>query len=335
MDVAWSWDRRARATPAWPPRAARAGSEPSSLVVLILLTVGYALMLGVFALTPAGTLPSVAPYGSAGEMVTRELVVPSAIVAALSLVLVLVMGWGRASGLTVGSAAPWGVIPLVGFGLGTLAVARLPQVAANGRGLVGLVMLGLLLAAFAEEMLFRGFLLHGLTRTMGGRAAVLLGSALFAAGHIPSLVVARLEGGGIAASLVVIFGLGVLLCRIRVATGSIWLATAVHTLWNFVTVAAVGTASSIDAVPGAFVALKLVPVLVGLGLAVRLARSPRAAADEPPMPPAVLVAPVPAVPGTARPSPWAVAGPAPHSSPAPPPPTPTVPLPAPPPPRPD
>jgi hypothetical protein len=146
---------------------------------------------------------------------------------------------------------------------------------------------------------FRGFLLHGLGRRMGGRDAVLLGSALFSAGHVPSLLSAELDGGGIAISLVVLFGLGVLLCRIRVATGSIWFASGVHALWNFVTVAVVGF-STTD-VPIALALLKLVPIVIGLKLAAGLSKTPRFGVVVPSVPATALAGPRLASDGAFRP----------------------------------
>jgi hypothetical protein len=161
----------------------------------------------------------------------------------------------------------------------------LPSVSSRGRALVGVVLLGLFLSALSEEILFRGVLLHGLTRRLGGRSAVLIGSSLFAAAHLPTLTDEKQAAGEIAVALTVLFGFGVLLCRIRVATESVWYATGVHTLWNFVTVGVVGWAYPADELPAAFVLLKLVPVVVGLALAVRVARSPKLAAEGvPPMP---------------------------------------------------
>jgi membrane protease YdiL (CAAX protease family) len=264
--------------------------------------------------------------------VTRQLVVPSAIVVGISVGIVLMARWHRVTGLTMlGRPSPWGTVPLAVFGVATVVTIAMPRVSSRGTGLTGLVLLGLFLAALAEEILFRGFLLHGLTRRLGGREAVLLGSALFSAGHVPSLLSVNLGASGIAISLVVLFGLGVLLCRIRVATGSIWYASGVHTLWNFVTIAVVGSEYAEGDIPGAFVILKLVPILIGLKLAVSVARSPRFGIVVPPVPaaafasaPAIagagLAAYRPVTPSAPAASPWVVRPPTPPSLPPPPPP---------------
>jgi membrane protease YdiL (CAAX protease family) len=297
------------APPAWPPTAEPRGAELSVPAVLAILVGGYLAMVLTFAATSRGSLPYLSPYGSASDLVTRHLVVPSAIVVGLAVGLVLMLGWQRVAGLAAGSARAWGVVPLGIFGVATVVTIAIPRVSSKGTGFIGLVLLGLFFAALSEEILFRGFLLHGLARRIGGREAVLLGSALFAAAHIPSLTAADLEAGGIAVSLVVLFGLGVLLCRIRVATGSIWFASGVHTLWNFVTVAVLSTTYSASELPAAFVLLKLAPIVVGLVLAVRVARSPRFGVVVPPMP-VVALAGAPSIPaGFARYSPIAPAPP--------------------------
>lgn len=77
-----------------------------------------------------------------------------------------------------------------------------------------------------------------------------VGSLLFSGAHIPTLVI---QGQVDAMTLVVLFGFGVFLCRIRTATGSIWLPTGVHTLWNFMTFVVLGSAGSLEDIPAAFV----------------------------------------------------------------------------------
>lgn len=159
---------------------------------------------------------------------------------------------------------------------------------------------------------------------------MLLGSALFSAGHVPSLLAVDLVTSDIAISLVMLFGLGVLLCRIRVATGSIWYASGVHTLWNFVTVAAVGSASSQEGIPLAIGGLKLVTIVIGLKLAVAVARAPRygivvpqvpaAAFGGGPLGPSTGFRPYsPVTPSAPAPSVWVVDTPAAPSLPPPPP----------------
>jgi hypothetical protein len=63
------------------------------------------------------------------------------------------------------------------------------------------------------------------------------------------------------------FAAAVVLCRIRVATGSIWWPTAFHTLWNFLVSAQVWGAFGSSSVLGV---LALTEFFVGIGLALTL-----------------------------------------------------------------
>lgn len=257
---------------AWPPAAAREGVELSTAAVLAILAGVFLAELLIFAAVSGRALPTISPFGSATDAAMGQLVVPSAIIAVISVGIVLMLGWSRAAGLTLGSWSMWGVVPLAIMAVAAVVTVQIPRVGAAGGAVLGLVFGGLFFAAFAEEVVFRGFLLHGLTRRVGGRWAVRIGSSLFAAAHIPALISQDLVQGGIPVALLVLFGFAVFLCRIRAATGSIWFASGVHALWNFVTVGVVGLAFSVDDVPAAFVAIKLVPVVIGLVIAVRLAR---------------------------------------------------------------
>jgi membrane protease YdiL (CAAX protease family) len=255
----------------WPPTAEREGVELGVPAVLAILVGGWLLELIVFAISGPGLAPTV-PSDTPTRFVTRLLVIPGAITVGISLGLVLVLGWHRAAGLGFGSASRWGVVPFATLLVATVVTLGLPEVSEAGAGFAGLFFLGVLLAALAEEIMFRGYLHHGLTRRLGGRRAVLVGSLLFSGAHIPTLVV---QGQLDAMTFVVLFGFGVLLCKIRTETGSIWLPTGVHTLWNFVTFVIVGSASSVEDISPAFVAVKLIPVVAGLVIAVRLlARAP-------------------------------------------------------------
>jgi len=87
-----------------------------------------------------------------------------------------------------------------------------------------------MVAAAWEELLMRGFVFQALGSGLGWPAAVVLTSALFAAGHLgnPNLVP---EIKGIA--MAVTFAAGVLLAIAYLRTRSLWLATGVHLGWNF------------------------------------------------------------------------------------------------------
>jgi membrane protease YdiL (CAAX protease family) len=248
--------------------------ELSVPAVLAILVVGWLLLLVIFAAAGRGLgLAPPSPSDSRVLFVTRQLVVPSAVTVVMSLGIVFLLGWHRVVGLGIGRASRWGIVPLAALVVASVVTLGRPEVAEAGLRFVGLFSLGLLLAALAEEILFRGFLQHGLTRQIGGRRAVLVGSLLFAAAHIPSLVVQRQLNP---MTLVAMFGFGVLLCRIRAATGSIWLPTGVHTLSNFVIIVTLGSVRSIEDDPFAFLAVfQFVLIVVGLVIGVRLlARAP-------------------------------------------------------------
>jgi len=91
-------------------------------------------------------------------------------------------------------------------------------------GFVPLFFLTLVIAApVCEEMLFRGFMLEGFSRSkIGPVAAVLVTSALWAVVHI------QYDGWGIAT----IFLTGLLLGAVRLKTGSLWLAMLLHGINN-------------------------------------------------------------------------------------------------------
>lgn len=94
---------------------------------------------------------------------------------------------------------------------------------------------GLMLAALVyytiqpagEEIVFRGFLLHGLRRRLGDFLGVLLSSGLFALAHFVPW-----GWPPTARSFGLLFGFGVITCAMRIVTGSIWYPIAFHGLYN-------------------------------------------------------------------------------------------------------
>jgi membrane protease YdiL (CAAX protease family) len=267
----------------WPPRASAGGADlstPAVLKIFVACTLATYLM------------PLVDPNPLGRAAAVRQLLLVSAMAALLWVGVVSLLGWSRAAGLGGGSLSAWGVVPLVLFGAAALLTGGLRETASTDPGLLGLLVVGLVGAAFGEELAFRGFLLHGLTRRLGGPAAVLVGSVLFSVYHVPSLVLQDTPAGELAIVLVFHVGFGVFMCRIRAETGSLWFATAVHTLWNVVTVGAIVSSFDGDG-PVALGLLKIALSGTGIVLAFRLAR--RGAAERPPIPPP----PMPAPPGGA------------------------------------
>jgi membrane protease YdiL (CAAX protease family) len=96
---------------------------------------------------------------------------------------------------------------------------------AADHGLVGLILLGAVLAGVAEEALFRGVMLTGLRKHLSPRAAVLLCALLFAALHLsPWRFLPQ-------------FALGCLLGWLTLRTGSCWPAAVAHAVHNGVLLA--------------------------------------------------------------------------------------------------
>ena len=77
-----------------------------------------------------------------------------------------------------------------------------------------------LLAPFAEEVFFRGFLLAALVKMVGGLRGALVSSALFSAAHLNL------------STLVPIFVMGMLLAWLYLRTGSIWPPFVAHAAQN-------------------------------------------------------------------------------------------------------
>jgi ATP-dependent Clp protease ATP-binding subunit ClpC len=202
--------------------------------------------------------------------VTRQLIENSAIQLILWLAVLMLLGWRRPAGLVVGSASLWGIVPLGLFWTAALMAAGLTDVISKGGGFIVLAVVGVFLAALNEEIAFRGFLFHGLTARLGGRIAVLLGSALFALSHLPVEVGRHHPTPVIVGVLIGHFCSGVALCRIRAETRAVWIPAGVHTLYNLTTVAFAIWASPSDETPAAFVLLKLGFFATGLILAVGL-----------------------------------------------------------------
>jgi membrane protease YdiL (CAAX protease family) len=119
---------------------------------------------------------------------------------ASAVVFMLIGGGLRYTGQP-GNAAAW--LTVVASGFGTLAIA-----------------------AFEEEVLFRGYPFQVLVQAIGGVAATLLASAIFAVAHAPNPNVDPF-------ALVNIFLAGILLSVAYLRTRSLWFATAVHLGWNW------------------------------------------------------------------------------------------------------
>jgi len=142
----------------------------------------------------------------------------------LALLLVALLGWWREAGVT---ASPrWRALPLALFPLLTAALAISGGLEVLGPGFLVATLLGAILVALGDELLFRGVVLRGLA-PLGARRAVsiaaLLSGALWFArssadgpGPEAVLLSALAVGGG--------FAYGALRWRL----GSVWPSVAVH-----------------------------------------------------------------------------------------------------------
>ena len=200
--------------------------------------------------------------------VLRHLLVPTLLEAGLWLVIITALGWRRAVGLGGGVISAWGTIPLVTSCVLLIASVATPSTADRGLALLGLVLAGMFVAAFIEEIAYRGFLLHGLSLRLGGPAGIGISSGLFAIAHLPGLLAADQQR--LVPALAFLFGTGVFYARIRIATGSIWYSTTAHMLMNVLTILILHWGSETGFAIGVFVALKFLEGLLGIGLWIQL-----------------------------------------------------------------
>ncbi len=86
--------------------------------------------------------------------------------------------------------------------------------------------LPLLIAAFSEEIAFRGYLQRNLAESWGPRGAVIVGSLLFAGAHG-----ANTGAGGL--GIANVFLIGLFLALTVLLTGRLWFALGFHFAWNY------------------------------------------------------------------------------------------------------
>jgi membrane protease YdiL (CAAX protease family) len=219
--------RPSRSPSRWPPSAEPQGIELSPVAVIV-VTLGL-LAFGYFIAWSAPTDRGPAPY-------LRWLLMTSIVELIVWVGVVVGLGWRRAAGLVTGSLSWWGIAPLVAISTASLLMAGRAEEASVGAGLQLVIAIGVLIEALGEEVAFRGFLYHGLTRRFGGTVAMASCSLLFALYHLPVLVGNEVRGVYMIISLLTHFTFGMFMCRIRAETGSIWFPTAVHALWNLTAV---------------------------------------------------------------------------------------------------
>lgn len=131
-------------------------------------------------------------------------------------------------GLALGAAAI-AVPSAILLGLGWLGVVGNPGTGGGARisRELATVLAVLVPAAFAEELMLRGYLLSALSDGMGRLAALILTSVAFALMHAANPGVAP-------GALVVVALAGIFLGAVRFATSSLYAAWAAHLAWNAV-----------------------------------------------------------------------------------------------------
>ncbi len=179
----------------------------------------------------------IAPRASASTQILVQLL---GTVPAAAAVILWVLFFERRSSVTMGLVRRRAVSDyLIGIaggvllfggavGLGVLlgAAEVSPAAASPSWWLLGLFFVGFLIQGMSEELLFRSYLMVSLSRKWPIWACVLTNAALFSAVHLLNPGIAPLP-------LVNIFLFGVLASLLTLRLGSIWMAAAVHSLWNF------------------------------------------------------------------------------------------------------
>ncbi|MFC4552554.1 MULTISPECIES: CPBP family intramembrane glutamic endopeptidase [Halorussus] len=146
---------------------------------------------------------------------------------------------GRALGFVVGGTVALFVFRLVAIltaqALGLpLAGNSVTQLAEEGylTTLLALVPLSILVVGPAEELLFRGVIQRYLDDAISTLPAILISSVLFALVHIPTTVIATPNPVAVGVTLVILFGLSILLGYLYVWTENLVVPILVHGLYD-------------------------------------------------------------------------------------------------------
>lgn len=213
----------------WPPSPRPAGVDlPVGWLLLVFLGIEATWVLSAKVLN-VGTI-----WWSTGEpkdALTQTL--PWLIHAAIALGVVIRLGWSSVVGLTVPALRhppDWGVAPILLFaGIAVVDATRLPAYVLPA-ALLGAMVINFATSAFVEELVYRGYLVHGLTVKLGGTIAILASATLSALVHfVPS---GRSIG---VAPFAFFFCFAVVMSWIRSATGSIWYGALAHACFNVFT----------------------------------------------------------------------------------------------------
>jgi membrane protease YdiL (CAAX protease family) len=206
----------------WPPSTERHGTNPSLLAIALLLGAATWATHALGAWVPRGATPMRAVWWLAGVDALRL---------AMWLAIVAALAWWRPAGMGRGVRSAWALIPLVAVAVAS-ASAGWPGGSPNGSSFALVLAASTALGALREEVVFRGVVFHWVAIRLGGTSAVIGSSALFAIAHVPRFVWEDRTAAEMAAALIVVFCLGLFLCRVRAATGSIWMPAVIHAMWN-------------------------------------------------------------------------------------------------------
>ena len=198
----------------------RTPSRPVQAFLLLLLWIAVTTLTGVPA-APGDTVTSVMTGA-----VARQLVLASLLLAAAAWLL----RW-RGLGLQAPRPGTARLLWLPGLYLLLYAVI----VAATGlppAGVVAILLVNVLLAAFSEEMMFRGFLYSGLRDRLSFWPAAVIATVLFGGVHVANVFLTGHIQAALLQSLAACLS-GFLFLALRLRMGSIWPAILLHAAWNF------------------------------------------------------------------------------------------------------
>jgi uncharacterized protein len=217
---------------AWQGAAGIWTSALARVLAFVALTLVLALALGsIWAALPiAGADPILAgsTVTAAAALIAGSLLIrfadgrsPAALGIGVSRLTALHLGSGLAIGVVALAIAVLGMVLT-----GSLRYETAPGAVGDWAAVVTAHAIIFMVAALAEEALFRGYPFQVLVRAAGPVLATLASSALFAAAH------ARNPEVG-AFALLNIFLAGVLLAAAYLRTLSLWFATTLHMGWNW------------------------------------------------------------------------------------------------------
>lgn len=122
-----------------------------------------------------------------------------------------------------------GLLPIAIPSLSLILIGQLravPSAPGSWLAAAGISLANLLLAAFAEELLLRGYIFAVLREAVGSRWTLISTSIVFGLLHIPN-------PGADAQSILIVMMAGFFLASIFLATGSLYAATMAHFIWNW------------------------------------------------------------------------------------------------------